>query len=104
MISGFKVLRQANAPVPGLEPTTKYSLHFSRRVRYPLYQYGPVYFDIEKNWSSPQQDDLRLSGHPLGQGAGGGARTRDRGVPADFRTDSLATVLPTPAPLSILRT
>ncbi|GFO10730.1 hypothetical protein PoB_003723500 [Plakobranchus ocellatus] len=29
-------------------------------------------------YSSPQQGDLRLSGPPTGQGADGGARTRDR--------------------------
>ncbi|GFN95812.1 hypothetical protein PoB_002231800 [Plakobranchus ocellatus] len=46
--------------------------------------------------SSPQQGDLRLSGPPSGQDAGGGARTRDRRVPADLRADSLATVPPTP--------
>ncbi|GFO34030.1 hypothetical protein PoB_006053500 [Plakobranchus ocellatus] len=33
---------------------------------------------------------------PSGQGAGSGARTRDRRVPADLRADSQATVLPTP--------
>ncbi|GFN79519.1 cytochrome p450 cyp12a2 [Plakobranchus ocellatus] len=47
---------------------------------------------------TPQQGDLRLSGPPSGQGAGGGARTRDRMVPADLRADSLATVPPTPPP------
>ncbi|GFN76973.1 hypothetical protein PoB_000347900 [Plakobranchus ocellatus] len=46
--------------------------------------------------SSAQQSDLRLSGPPPGQGAGGGARTRDRKVPADLRADSLATVPPSP--------
>ncbi|GFO38720.1 hypothetical protein PoB_006522500 [Plakobranchus ocellatus] len=46
--------------------------------------------------ASPQQGDLRLSGPPSGQGAGSGARTRDRKVPADLRADSQATVLPTP--------
>ncbi|GFN80217.1 multiple epidermal growth factor-like domains 10 [Plakobranchus ocellatus] len=45
---------------------------------------------------SPQQGDLRLSGPPSGQDAGGGARTRDRRVPADLRAESLATVPPTP--------
>ncbi|GFO48061.1 hypothetical protein PoB_007456600 [Plakobranchus ocellatus] len=45
---------------------------------------------------SPQRGDLRHSGPPSGQGAGGGARTRDGRVPADLRTYSLATVLPTP--------
>ncbi|GFO03870.1 hypothetical protein PoB_003037500 [Plakobranchus ocellatus] len=40
--------------------------------------------------ASPQQDDLRLSGLPSGQGAGGGARTLARRVPADLRADSLA--------------
>ncbi|GFO25098.1 hypothetical protein PoB_005160300 [Plakobranchus ocellatus] len=42
------------------------------------------------------EGDLRLSGPPSGQGAGSGARTRDRRVPADLRADSLATVPPTP--------
>ncbi|GFN82999.1 hypothetical protein PoB_000950500 [Plakobranchus ocellatus] len=32
---------------------------------------------------------------PSGQGASGGAQTRDRRVPADHRVDSLATVPPT---------
>ncbi|GFO21385.1 hypothetical protein PoB_004789000 [Plakobranchus ocellatus] len=45
--------------------------------------------------ASPQQDDLRLSGFPSGQGAGGGARSRDRMVPAYLRADSRATVPPT---------
>ncbi|GFO15133.1 amine oxidase [Plakobranchus ocellatus] len=44
----------------------------------------------------PQQGGLRLSGPPSGQGAGSGARTRDRRVPADLRADSQATVLSTP--------
>ncbi|GFN84663.1 hypothetical protein PoB_001116900 [Plakobranchus ocellatus] len=46
--------------------------------------------------TSPQQDDLRFSGLPSGQSAGGAARTRDRRVPADLRVNSLATVPPTP--------
>ncbi|GFO01116.1 hypothetical protein PoB_002762100 [Plakobranchus ocellatus] len=45
--------------------------------------------------ASPQQGDLRLSGPPSGQGAGGGARTSNRNVSADLRADSLATVPPT---------
>ncbi|GFO49286.1 hypothetical protein PoB_007579100 [Plakobranchus ocellatus] len=60
--------------------------------------------------ASSQQVDLRFSGPPLGQGAGGGARTRDRGCPADLRVSSLVTAQlthltsyfrrsnPTPAP------
>ncbi|GFO22938.1 hypothetical protein PoB_004944300 [Plakobranchus ocellatus] len=41
---------------------------------------------------SPQQGDFRLSGLPSGEDAGGGARTRDRKIPADIRADSLATL------------
>ncbi|GFO35413.1 hypothetical protein PoB_006191800 [Plakobranchus ocellatus] len=41
--------------------------------------------------ASPQQSDLRLLGPPSGQGAGGGAQTRDKRVPADLRAHSLAT-------------
>ncbi|GFO34095.1 solute carrier family 22 member 6-a [Plakobranchus ocellatus] len=39
--------------------------------------------------------DLRPSGPPPSQGAGGGVRTRDRKVFADLRTDSLSAVTPT---------
>ncbi|GFO11123.1 hypothetical protein PoB_003762800 [Plakobranchus ocellatus] len=46
---------------------------------------------------SPQQDDLRHSGPPSGQSAGGGARSPDRKIPADLRADSLSTVPPTPS-------
>ncbi|GFO18574.1 hypothetical protein PoB_004507900 [Plakobranchus ocellatus] len=44
--------------------------------------------------ANPQQGDPRLSGPPSGQGTGGGARTRDRRIPAGLRADSLATVSP----------
>ncbi|GFN95841.1 hypothetical protein PoB_002234700 [Plakobranchus ocellatus] len=44
----------------------------------------------------PQQGDLRLLGPLSGRGTDGGARTRDRKVPADLRADSQATVPPTP--------
>ncbi|GFO29549.1 hypothetical protein PoB_005605400 [Plakobranchus ocellatus] len=50
----------------------------------------------ETTRSSPQQGDLKLSGPPSDQGAGYGARTRDRSVPADLRADSLATEPLTP--------
>ncbi|GFO02937.1 hypothetical protein PoB_002944200 [Plakobranchus ocellatus] len=49
--------------------------------------------------ASPQQGDLRLSGPPSGQSAGGGAQTRDRRIPADIRAGSPATVPPTPPTL-----
>ncbi|GFN77372.1 hypothetical protein PoB_000387800 [Plakobranchus ocellatus] len=48
------------------------------------------------NEQTPQQDDLRLSGPPSGLDAGGGALTRDRRIPVDLGTDSLATVPPKP--------
>ncbi|GFN99999.1 hypothetical protein PoB_002650500 [Plakobranchus ocellatus] len=44
--------------------------------------------------SSAQEGDLGLSGPPSGRDADGGARARDRRVPADLRADSLATVPP----------
>ncbi|GFO34059.1 hypothetical protein PoB_006056400 [Plakobranchus ocellatus] len=40
--------------------------------------------------------DPRLSGTPSVQGAGGGARTRDRSIPADIRADLLANMPPKP--------
>ncbi|GFO31377.1 hypothetical protein PoB_005788200 [Plakobranchus ocellatus] len=51
---------------------------------------------LEVKSASPQQGDLRLSGPLSGQDAGGGARTHDRKIPADFRVDMLATLGPTP--------
>ncbi|GFO39645.1 hypothetical protein PoB_006615000 [Plakobranchus ocellatus] len=48
----------------------------------------------------PQQGDLRLSGPPSGQGTSGGARTRDRRVPAVLRADPLTTIPPT-SPLTL---
>ncbi|GFO16569.1 hypothetical protein PoB_004307400 [Plakobranchus ocellatus] len=37
--------------------------------------------------ASPQQGDLKLSGPPSGQDAGGGAQTHEKRVPADLRAD-----------------
>ncbi|GFN91033.1 hypothetical protein PoB_001753900 [Plakobranchus ocellatus] len=54
------------------------------------------YFLATPDWFTPQQGDLRLSGPPSGQGAGGGAQTRDRKVPANLRADSLSTMPPMP--------
>ncbi|GFO18170.1 hypothetical protein PoB_004467500 [Plakobranchus ocellatus] len=45
---------------------------------------------------SPQQGDLRLLGPPSSRSADGGARTRNRRVPADLRADSQVTVPQTP--------
>ncbi|GFO28598.1 hypothetical protein PoB_005510300 [Plakobranchus ocellatus] len=45
--------------------------------------------------TSSQKGDLGLSDPSSGQGADGGARTRDRRFPVDLRADSLATVQPT---------
>ncbi|GFO50331.1 hypothetical protein PoB_007683600 [Plakobranchus ocellatus] len=43
----------------------------------------------------------RLSGPPPDQGADGGARTRDKRVPADIWADSRSTVPPTPLPVRL---
>ncbi|GFO22396.1 hypothetical protein PoB_004890100 [Plakobranchus ocellatus] len=53
--------------------------------------------------ASPQKGDLRLSGPPSGQGAGGGTRIRDRMVRADLRASSLDTVPPTPHTLNKIK-
>ncbi|GFN92906.1 TBC1 domain family member 2b [Plakobranchus ocellatus] len=89
VISGFQTLRQARAPVAGLVPATE------GRLASHCATDAPVVLS-HKSVNRPQQGDLRLSGPPSGQDAGGGARTRDRRVPADLRADSLATVPPTP--------
>ncbi|GFO03427.1 hypothetical protein PoB_002993200 [Plakobranchus ocellatus] len=53
--------------------------------------------DLSKASNRLLVGDLRLSSPPSGQGAGGGARIRDRRVNAYLRADSLVTV-----PLCIL--
>ncbi|GFO39740.1 hypothetical protein PoB_006624500 [Plakobranchus ocellatus] len=52
---------------------------------------------VEGSVASPQKGDLRLYGPPSGQGADGGARTRDKRVPANLRADSQVTVPPIPS-------
>ncbi|GFN82788.1 amine oxidase [Plakobranchus ocellatus] len=47
-----------------------------------------------RSWKE-QEGDPRLSGPPSGQGTSGGARSRDRRVPAVLRADSLSIVPPT---------
>ncbi|GFO12441.1 hypothetical protein PoB_003894600 [Plakobranchus ocellatus] len=50
-----------------------------------------------ETWNSrPQQGNLGFSGPLSGRGAGSGAQTHDRRVPADLRADSLANVSLTP--------
>ncbi|GFO04891.1 hypothetical protein PoB_003139600 [Plakobranchus ocellatus] len=68
----------------------------SQTLKSPLGQGISGKLERMTKMSLPQQGDLRLSGPPSGQGAGSGARTRDRRVPADLRADSQATVLPKP--------
>ncbi|GFO33452.1 hypothetical protein PoB_005995700 [Plakobranchus ocellatus] len=53
-------------------------------------------FSVHFGWTSRHHRAEVLSGSPSSQGADGGARTRDKRVPADLRADSLATVLLTP--------
>ncbi|GFO48967.1 hypothetical protein PoB_007547200 [Plakobranchus ocellatus] len=93
MMSGFQALRQPRVPVakhkPAIEGPCRSHGRFATTV--PLTPAVRIIIKL-----SPQQGDLRLSGPPSGQGDGGGARARDRKVPADFRADSLATVPPTP--------
>ncbi|GFN99814.1 hypothetical protein PoB_002632000 [Plakobranchus ocellatus] len=57
---------------------------------------APVFRSEPALTDGPQQGDLRLSSPPSGQGAGGGARTRGKRIPADLMADSLATVPLTP--------
>ncbi|GFO11486.1 hypothetical protein PoB_003799100 [Plakobranchus ocellatus] len=50
--------------------------------------------------ASQQQGDIRLSGLPSGQGAGGRARTRARRVSTNLKVDSQATMSPAPSPIA----
>ncbi|GFO44932.1 hypothetical protein PoB_007143700 [Plakobranchus ocellatus] len=98
VILGFQALRQARAPVAGLEPATEGSLQISGRTRKPLCyrrHHNALYIALNK---IIQAIARTLSGPLSGQGAGGGARTRDRKVPADlyFTIDSIPTVPSTP--------
>ncbi|GFO19962.1 hypothetical protein PoB_004646700 [Plakobranchus ocellatus] len=49
---------------------------------------GHLVLTLRDHHASLQQNDLRLSGPPLGQGADDESRTRDRRVPVDLRADS----------------
>ncbi|GFO19825.1 hypothetical protein PoB_004633000 [Plakobranchus ocellatus] len=71
------------------------ALRFARCEFKPIIRIPLAWQGLKSLKSTPQQGDLGLSGPPSGQGAGSGARTRDRRVPADLRADSLATVPPT---------
>ncbi|GFO10828.1 hypothetical protein PoB_003733300 [Plakobranchus ocellatus] len=85
VISGFKALRQARAPMMELEPATGPSagtlLSWVRAPQpMPRPDGGPVSLGstfcglaIYKNQTKPQQDDLRLYGSSSGQGANDGA-------------------------------
>ncbi|GFN74699.1 hypothetical protein PoB_000120500 [Plakobranchus ocellatus] len=79
--------------IGGVRTLDKKSLQISRRVRYPVLRSEPcLFYASDYTYLRPHQGDLRLLGPTSGQGAGGGARTRDRRVPADLRADSLTTV------------
>ncbi|GFN78825.1 hypothetical protein PoB_000533100 [Plakobranchus ocellatus] len=81
----------------GFEPVSSH-MRSKRSTTEELLQGALLGTDQDLDWyiASSQQGDLRLSAPPSGQDAGGGARTRDRRVPADLRADTLATVPPTP--------
>ncbi|GFN93990.1 hypothetical protein PoB_002049600 [Plakobranchus ocellatus] len=81
--SNYKKLK----PLPCQPPLSR-----NRALSYTFFPPLQVRFGWSLCIASPQQSDLRLTGPPSGQGAGGGARTRDRGIPADLGADSLATV------------
>ncbi|GFN85691.1 hypothetical protein PoB_001219700 [Plakobranchus ocellatus] len=74
-------------------PTLSAIFHFSNLIRESE---GKTHSKAITLRQSLQQGDLRLLGPPSGRGTDGGARTRDRRVPADLRADSKATVPPTP--------
>ncbi|GFN81701.1 hypothetical protein PoB_000820700 [Plakobranchus ocellatus] len=65
-------------------------------IMYPYSSEGNITLYPYSSEVSPQQGDLRLSGPSTGQGADGGARTSDRGIPANLRAHSLATLPLTP--------
>ncbi|GFN91377.1 hypothetical protein PoB_001788300 [Plakobranchus ocellatus] len=95
MISCFQAFPQTRTSVVVFEPASEVSQHPSDRLRYLLHHQHSI-TQKAKWFKNTQQGDLRLSGPLSDQGAGGGARTRDRMVPSDLRVDSLASVPPTP--------
>ncbi|GFN91478.1 hypothetical protein PoB_001798400 [Plakobranchus ocellatus] len=86
MFSNFHALQHARAPVAGLKAA------HPRQKGPSSSQGGFVVHCATDAQSSPQQGDLKLLGPPSDRGADGGARTRDRRVPADLRVGSQATV------------
>ncbi|GFO41890.1 hypothetical protein PoB_006839500 [Plakobranchus ocellatus] len=72
-----------------------------KRSREKQHFFGLVSYPCKFHWvlgiASTQQGDPRLSGPQLSLDAESGARAPDRGIPADLRTDLLATLPPTPS-------
>ncbi|GFN75184.1 hypothetical protein PoB_000169000 [Plakobranchus ocellatus] len=66
------------------------SLHTGKKKRFR--SSSKVDLEYKRIGNSPHQGGLRLLGPPSGRGADGGARNRDKRVPADLWTDSQATV------------
>ncbi|GFN84935.1 histone-lysine N-methyltransferase SETMAR [Plakobranchus ocellatus] len=61
VISGFQALRQARAPVAGLEPTTEGSLQISGRTRKPLCYRRPPFGPLKRHLGDmafETEDDL----------------------------------------------
>ncbi|GFO38396.1 LOW QUALITY PROTEIN: hypothetical protein PoB_006490100 [Plakobranchus ocellatus] len=59
-------------------------------VSWSKHDNGHVIVQVFVYIACPQQDDLKLSGAPSGQGVKGEARTRDRMVLADLKVGSLS--------------
>ncbi|GFO49766.1 THAP domain-containing protein 1 [Plakobranchus ocellatus] len=61
VILGFQALRQARAPVAGLEPATEGSLQISERTSKPLcYRRPPIHKDIDAQTSLTRKDINKL--------------------------------------------
>ncbi|GFO30617.1 hypothetical protein PoB_005712200 [Plakobranchus ocellatus] len=100
----LSALHQTRETMAELEPATEGSLQISVRIRHPLCHRSPFDIMMKRSIFTVIIDEYVLkiviaynsNQRLLGQGAGGGARTRDKRVPADLSADSLSTVPPTP--------
>ncbi|GFN87680.1 hypothetical protein PoB_001418600 [Plakobranchus ocellatus] len=97
--TAFPVVRQQNIDrsIETAFPVVRQqNIDHSIETAFPVVFFVSFKFHRTQVWflctASPQQCDLRLLGPASGQVAGGGARTRDRRIPAVLRANSVTTV------------
>ncbi|GFO23246.1 hypothetical protein PoB_004975100 [Plakobranchus ocellatus] len=86
----------SNAPFRSSDPKVNTASFYDLNPHPAMGAPGRVHADLRTARTLYGHGDYTDSGPPSGHSASGGARTRNRRVPADLKMDSLSTVPPTP--------